>query len=339
MSDEPEEKKVNGHRPVGLLHLLHPALKAAKLVPLKDVPFDVDALARSVVKVETEAVPNAITAQTLGNRREGNGMVIGDELVLTIGYVILEAGTVMLTSADGRKFAGDVIGYDYESGFGLLRAPGVKAPALPRGDSSAVNERDPLVAIGAGGREFIVSTLLVSRRPFAGSWEYMLEEAFFTSPPHPAWSGAGLFDFSGKMVGLGSLFVNDALPGSNALPGNMFIPIALLEDALPFMMGGGRLRPPRPWLGMFTVETMGHLIVTGVMTRGPADTAGVAAGDILVRVAGERVRTLRDLYRRVWSLGAAGVDVPVTFVRDGNARQTVLKSIDRNRYFRLPNTH
>ena len=340
MSESGDGKRMNGHRPVGLLHLLHPALKSARLAALDELSFSLDQVAMSIVRVQTKTPATALTAQMLGTNRESSGVVLGDGLVLTIGYVLLEADQVTLTTADDRRVSADIVGYDYESGLGLLRSPtAAQLPSLPRGDSSALAERSAVIAAGFGGRDAVVSAIMVSRREFAGYWEYMLDEALFTSPPHPAWSGAALLDLDGKFVGLGSLFVNDSLPGANALPGNMFIPSALLGEVLPTLTGVRAARPPRPWLGLFTAETMGHLIVTGVMPGAPADKVGVTVGDIIVRVAGDRVRALRDLYRTIWALGAAGVDVPITLVRDGNSRQTVIPSIDRRSFFRRPGLH
>ena len=168
----------------------------------------------------------------------------------------------------------------------------------------------------------------------------MLDDAFFTSPPHPNWSGAAMVGMDGKLMGLGSLFVNDALPGAGGLPGNMFIPIDLLAPIMPAMLSRrfGALQP-RPWLGLFTAETLGHLVVTGVMPDGPADDAGLEPGDIILRVAEQRVKTLRELYKAIWGLGDAGVLIPMTLVRDGDAKEVSVRSVDRYDFFRLPSTH
>ena len=213
-------------------------------------------------------------------------------------------------------------------------------PPLAIGDPGPLKENDPALIVAHGGRENVMTALIVSRREFAGYWEYMLDDVFFTSPPHPTWSGAAMVGMDGKLMGLGSLYVNDALPGSGGLPGNMFIPISLLTPILPALLrrrfGAG---PARPWLGLFSAETLGHLVVTGVMPDGPADDAGLEPGDIILRVAERRVKSLRELYTAIWGLGDAGVAVPMTLVRDGDAKEVAVRSVDRYAFFRLPRPH
>ncbi len=341
MSDD-EPQRVNGHRPTGLLHLLHPSLKSADLPTIDDLPFDVDEVSARVVQVKAETTPDALTAQMLGNEREGSGVVIDDDgLILTIGYIILEAAEVTITTDAGMISSAEVVGYDYESGFGLVKAtlPLAVSP-LAIGDPGPLKENDPALIAAYGGHENIMTALVVSRREFAGYWEYMLDDAFFTSPPHPSWSGAAMVGMDGKLLGLGSLFVNDALPGSGGLPGNMFIPISLLEPILPAMLSRRfGAQQPRPWLGLFTAETLGHLVVTGVMPDGPADDAGLEPGDIILRVAEQRVKSLPELYKAIWGLGEAGVIVPMTLVRDGDAKEVGVRSVDRYDFFRMPSTH
>ena len=340
--DEDEQKHVNGHRPAGLLHLLHPSLKAANLPALEDLPFDVDEVSTRVVRVKAETMPNALTAQMLGNEREGSGIIIDDDgLILTIGYIILEAAEVTVTADTGMVSGAEVVGYDYESGFGLVKATlPLAVPPLEIGDPSTLKENDPTLIVGYGGHENIMTALIVSRRDFAGYWEYMLEDAFFTSPPHPSWSGAAMVGMEGKLMGLGSLFVNDTQPGSGGLPGNMFIPIDLLKPILPAMLSRRfGAQQPRPWLGLFTAEALGHLVVADVMPDGPADDAGLEPGDIILRVAAQRVKTLRELYKAIWGLGDAGIIVPMTLVRDGDTKEVAVRSVDRYSFFRLPTTH
>ena len=340
MNDEP--KRVNGHRPVGLLHLLHPSLKSADLPALKDLPFDVDDVVSRVVRVSAEIAPDGLTAQMLGNERDGSGIVIDDTgLILTIGYLILEAAEVTVTTDTGLVRPAEVVGYDYESGFGLVQVtPPLPLSPLEIGDPATLKEGDPALIVAFGGGDNAMTAVIVSRRAFAGYWEYMLDDAFFTSPPHPNWSGAAMVGMDGKLMGLGSLFVNDALAAAGGLPGNMFVPINLLGPLLPLIRSHQfGTRQPRPWLGLFTAETLGHLVVTGVMPDGPADGAGIVPGDIILRVAEQRVKSLRELYQAIWGLGDAGILVPVTLVRDGDAKEVAVRSVDRNRFFHLPTTH
>ena len=291
----------------------------------------------AVVKVHSEIPSEARTARFLGTEREGSGVVIdGDGLVLTIGYLIIEASKAEVMGPDGKPVKATIVGYDYNSGFGLLRTAeplGVKPMKLGR--SSEVGERDQVLVAGYGGPESVRPALVASRREFAAYWEYLLEDAIFTAPPHPNFSGAALIGSEGQLLGIGSLFVNDALPGERSFPGNMFVPIDRLKPILGDLIARGRpSEPPRPWLGVFTEEYRGHIFVTGIIPGGPADEAGLRPGDMIIGVAGETVKELADFYRKVWAQGKAGVDIPLNVFREAQISAMVIHSIDRSRYFR-----
>lgn len=294
----------------------------------------------AVVKVTTHAVPGARSSATLGSDREGSGIVIGDKgLVLTIGYLIVEADEVSIVDSKGRTFAARVVGYDHATGFGLLRtiAPIDLAP-VPLGDSSKVSPRDP-VMIAASGDE-VAFAYVVSKRGFSGNWEYALDEALYTSPPMMSWSGAGLFDREGKLLGIGSLIVKEANDEEPRVPGNMFVPIDLLKPILADLVASGRRKgPARPWLGIAADEVSGRLVVARVSAGGPADRAGIAPGDIILAVGGESVRTQAEFYRKVWARGGAGESIPLKLLQGVEVKEVPVASIDRTDYFKPPTTY
>jgi S1-C subfamily serine protease len=335
-------ERANGHKPAGLLHILHPALMSAPRPRDEELDYKLDEALAAVVSLRSHVPDEAFTASFLGTDRQGSGVVIDrDGLVLTIGYLISEADQVMLTTVDGDTVQAHPVGYDYETGFGLVRAItplGVEPMAL--GSSAAVRERETLVVGAGGGRPFAISVRVVSKREFAGYWEYLLDEAIFTSPPHPAWSGAALIGPGGRLVGTGSLIVEEARRGRRPVPGNMFVPIDLLKPILDELLTHGRLdRPPRPWLGMYTAEAQDKLIVTGVYDGGPADQGGVEAGDILIAIGGEPVESIASFYRRLWAAGPAGVEVTISVSRDGSELHLPVHTGDRNRNMRAPRGH
>ncbi len=306
-------------------------------LPATAGPAEKDVLA-AVVRLQAEVPPDARTAPGLGTEREGNGVVIDDNgLVLTIGYLILEAMSVTVFDAEGRPVQSDILAYDYDTGFGLIRARaplGVRPLAL--GDSDKVAERDPVLVAGHGGAAGTIGAVVVSRREFAGYWEYLLDNAIFTAPPHPNWGGAALIDLDGKLVGIGSLVVNDALPEARPIPGNMFVPINLLKPIFADLLDRGRAGgPQRPWLGMFTAEHSGHVMVTRVAPDGPAAAAGLRAGDVVVDVGGQTVGSMADLFRKVWRSGPAGTEIPMRVQRDGHLTEFEVRSADRYDYLKL----
>jgi serine protease Do len=291
----------------------------------------------AVVRVRMKAIPDARSNATLGESREGTGVVIDERgHVVTIGYIVIEAESIEVTTQDNRTAPATLIGYDHASGFGLLKA-GVplRVKPMPMGQAADLAVREPVMILPAGGREAASFAYVVSKRKFTGSWEYLLDTAIFTAPPTMQWAGAALVSREGKLVGIGSLLVRDTLEPGTPLPGNMFVPIDLLKPILADLIEKGRRSgPPRPWLGLATEEVQGRLFVTRVSPDGPADKAGIRTGDIVVGAGGDTVRNHEELYRKVWSLGAAGTEVPLRVLQGSDMHELKLRSIDRFQYFR-----
>jgi len=289
----------------------------------------------AVVRVRAKILPNARSIAILGPQREGSGVLVRDGYVATIGYLVIESESIEVTGADGKSVPAALAGYDHGSGFALLRllAPLAGKP-LPIGDSSAAAERVPALAV-AYGADGVSVVQVISRRPFSGSWEYLLEAAIFTYPAVMNWSGASLISAKGELLGLGSLIVADAAGAGTQSPGNMFVPADLLGSILDELIARGKAAgPPRPWMGVNAEEMRGRLFVTRVSPEGPADRAGLQSGDILIGVGSEEVSSLAEFYRKVWALGAAGVDVPLRVLQGVQVKEVTLRSIDRMEYFR-----
>ncbi|MBM3367618.1 MAG: serine protease [Betaproteobacteria bacterium] len=300
------------------------------------VPGEAAEALSAVVRIQAKILPDARSAQTLGLEREGSGVLVRQGYVATIGYLVIEAESIEVTGADGRSVPATLAGYDHASGFGLVRllAPLAGKP-LPIGDSATLAVRDLALVAGHGGRDAVGVVQVISRRPFSGSWEYLLESAIWTYPAVPNWSGAPLIGLKGEVLGIGSLIVGEAAGSGVPSPGNMFVPADLLRPILEDLIAKGRpSAPARPWLGMTTEEIRGHLLVARVSPEGPADVAGVKPGDILVGVGDEPVSTLAAFYRKVWARGAAGIEVPLRFLQGAQVKELKLRSIDRAQHFR-----
>ena len=304
----------------------------------EDVGFDLDAALESMVTVRAEIPEDAFTASILGTERVGSGVAIrGDGLILTVGYLVTEAESIWITTLDGRVVPGHPLAYDFASGFGIVQPLGpLELAPLPRGTAQSLEVGDTAVVLGRGGRAHALRAEVFDKREFAGYWEYVLDEALFTTPLHPEWSGAALVDAGGRLAGIGSLFVQETID-ERVIKGNMFVPIDLLADIEDDLVRRGRSRhPPRPWLGMYAAENDGRVLVQGLVKHGPAAEAGVRLGDVVVEVAGERIAGLADFLRRTWALGPAGVTVPLTVSRGGSAVSLVAASADREDFLRKP---
>lgn len=308
---------------------------AAEAVQVSDVGAASRALQRAqaaVVGVKVNAVEDARSSRTLGERRSGSGVVIGhDGLVLTIGYLLLEAEQVEIVTDDGRTVPARAVGYDVATGFGLLQALApLGIEAVPLGRAESLRPREGLMIASGGDDGAVSAAWLVSRRPFSGYWEYHIPGALFTTPPRPDHSGAGLFNISGELVGIGSLFVTDAAGGEQRLPGNMFVPVDLLQPIFDEMLKvGSSSSSKRAWIGINCVEHEGGVRIVRITDDSPADVAGLQPGDRIVRIDGLGVSALDQLWHRLWSGGAPEREVVLDIQRDGRPQTVHVFSVDR----------
>lgn len=322
-----------------------PALTEWKVPPanqprIGDYGFDLDRALASVVGLHSIIPSDAFTADTLGTERAGNGVIIDDGLVLTIGYLITEAEAVWLHVGDGRVVQGHALGFDSVTGFGLVQALGhLDLDPLPIGSSNPAKVGDRVVMGGVGGRTRSVASQIAAKQEFAGYWEYMLDEAIFTHPAHPNWGGAGLISDRGELIGIGSLQLEREREGKPEHV-NMVVPIDLLKPVLDDLRKFGRVnKPARPWLGMYTTEVDDRVVIVGVSAKGPAARAELKASDVILAINGEKITSQAGFYRKLWALGPAGVDVPLTVHHEGVTFDVVLASTDRARLLKAPRLH
>ena len=306
----------------------------------QDYAFDLEHALSSIVGLHSIIPGDAFTAETLGTERAGNGVLIDDGLVLTIGYLITEAETVWLHLGDGRVVEGHALGVDAETGFGLVQALGrLDLDPLPLGSSRATEINDRVVVGGVGGRTRSLAGRVAAKQAFAGYWEYLLDEAIFTHPSHPNWGGTGLISNRGELIGIGSLQLEREREGKNEHL-NMIVPIDLLNPVLDDLRKFGRVnKPARPWLGMYSTEIEHKVVVVGIATNGPAARAELKSGDVILAVKGETIASQTEFYRKLWALGPAGVDVPLTVYHEGVTFDVVLASTDRAKMLKAPRLH
>lgn len=296
----------------------------------------IDALTRanaSVVGVQVMAAAGARSAETLGRERNGSGVVIGpDGLVLTIGYLLLEADTVQITTQDNKTLPARAVAYDLATGFGLLRPllPLRGVAPVPLGSQADAATGEAMMVATGGDDGDVNMTQLVSKRPFSGYWEYHIESALFTSPPVGNHSGAPLFNQRGELLGIGSLFVMDAMGGNRRLPGNMFVPVDLLKPILAELQQNGSSKSSRrPWLGLTSSEQGGRVQVVRVNKDSPAQAAGLQPGDVVLAVDGTKVATLESFYKQVWQHANPDDEIQLTVLQGAEIRTITLKAVDR----------
>jgi S1-C subfamily serine protease len=308
------------------------------LCPFSARAEQAEEILKAVVKISATVPAEAFTAKTLGTEREGNGVVIDSQgLILTTGYLILEAERIEIAGPEGKTVPGSFVGYDHETGFGLLRADtALGVEPMKFGDPSKVEEGDPVLIAGYGGKDAVQGARVISRKEFAGYWEYILEKAIFAAPPYAGFGGAALIGRDGRLLGIGSLFSQIVFPGLGVVPCNVFIPVDLLTPILNDLISKGRPgKALRPWLGVNVEEGHGRVFVKKVTPGGPADKAGLQADDLILTVNGKPVSDLADLYRKVWALGEAGVEATLGVLRGVQIREVKVLTADRYRFLHL----
>jgi S1-C subfamily serine protease len=304
--------------------------------------FDLDRALGAVLGLRATVPEDAFTAGTLGTERAGSGVLIREDgLVLTIGYLITEAESIWLTSSLGGAVPGHVLGYDQETGLGLVQALGrLSIPPIEMGARMRVGAGDHAILAAEGGRRHAVAATIVARQEFAGYWEYLLDRAIFTAPAHPFWGGAALIASDGSLIGIGSLHVQHSNGRELRRDVNMVVPIDLLPPILDDLLTYGRPnRPPRPWLGLYATEIEDAIVVAGLSERGPASKTSLKPGDRIVAVRDEPVSSLASFWRRVWASGPAGSEVVLQITRDREKMQVRIPSADRTRLLKAPKLH
>jgi len=313
-----------------------------------DYSYDLRRALGAVVSLKSRVPADAFSARTLGTEREGSGVVIRpDGLILTIGYLVGESESIWITTAGGRVVPGHALAVDFETGFGLVQALGrLETPALELGPTETPETGQQAVLAAAplsspddeeGGA---IACSIVAKEPFAGYWEYLLEEALFTAPAHPSWGGAALIGPDGTLAGIGSLVLQHRDKRGRRLDLNMCVPVTLLHPILDDLLNYGRVnRPARPWLGLYAADQDEGIVVASVASKGPADRAGLKPGDRILGIDGSEAQDLATLWRSLWSRGAAGVRVQVQAERDGRKFSVPVASVDRASVLKAPRLH
>ena len=294
---------------------------------------------QSLVSIKTVVPDDAMSASLLGTERTGHGVRIREDgLIATIGYIVHEAETVWIGSTAGAMVPGFVVGYDFESGFGLVKpSMPLDGAVAPIGSAYALAVGNPVIVAGSNREHPPIDAVVVAKQEFAGRWEYLIDRAIFTTPAFSNWSGAALIDQYGQLCGLGSLVIQGFAVEDRTEEVNMFVPIDLLTPIIDDICQHGRRNtPPKPWLGMLVHEDQDEqLTIVGIYRDCPADRAGLKPGDVILSVNDHPVAGLANMFREVWSIGSAGVDVPLGVLRDSERIQKVIKSDDRASFQRI----
>jgi S1-C subfamily serine protease len=293
---------------------------------------------KAIVKIRAVIPEGARTAAVLGTEREGHGILFDSRgYILTTGYLIIESESIEVTDSGGKKTKAAFTGYDPVTGFGVLQTETpLDVEPLKLGSSAELKEGAPVLVAGHGGLESAIGARVVARREFAGYWEYILEDAIYTAPAYAKFAGAALIGPDGRLLGVGSLFAQLAIPGVGVLPCNVFIPIDLFQPIREDLISVGHpTQPARPWLGINAEESHGRVFITRITEGGPAAEAGLKTDDLILKVNGKPVEGLSDFYRKVWAAGSAGINVSLNILDGVEPREVTVHTGDRNKFLMM----
>jgi serine protease Do len=299
---------------------------------------DVRKIYQSVVKIDSIVPSDARTANSLGTIRGGNGIVIDDKHILTIGYIVVEAETITITLPNGGVVPAELAGYDHTTGFGILKTilPSKLTP-IQIGNSDKLNKEDLLYVLPYLTEGAPSAVKMVSRRSFTGWWEYFLDKPIYTHPMNTSFAGSALINEFGELLGIGSLYVSDAAAEGILSPGNLFVPINDLKPILNDLIANGkRTADVKPYMGLTSNDDTGKVMVTRVNDDGPAAKAGFKENDIILKVNKINIQDTEKFYKTVWSQGGPGTLLDFEIERNNQIISLKLTTMDRNDFFVKP---
>jgi len=302
-------------------------------------PREVSALPSFVRRVEPAVVAlhvkndeKANSSVRLGTRRFGSGVIFDQRgYVVTVSYLLLDAVSIEAKGRDGRSVPAHVVGLDLDNGLGVVKLDGAgpwTAAALGDSHTVAAGARTGTVGVDEDNDLVQVSGSVHAVRRFSAYWEYMLDRAIIVAPASPQWGGSAVVNERGEVVGIASLRLGDPPHVTLAVPIEKFVPV---KDEL---IASGRIasRPPRPWLGLYTVAAPAGLLVSETSPSGPASRAGFRQGDRILKVNGVAVASQEEFYEQLWSRRAGDL-IELAIERDKRVQIITVPSVDRHRLF------
>ena len=285
--------------------------------------------AASLVFLRAEIPEDHPSAAVLGEERMGAGVAVSPDRVLTAHYLVLGASRVEVTALDGRVNPTAGIAVDHESGLALLTVE--RSDLEPAKISTAkAQPGQPVFLLTCTGEQERrgASGHVSSVEPFEAFWEYMLDEAIMTTAMNPGLAGGPLLDDRARVLGVVSLGLAAVGRYSLAIPAPLFARRrALLESPNP-MPAAER----HAWIGFYTQASDETVAVTGVVSGGPAEKAGLERGDVVLSVDGETVTNLRELYDALWRKGPGEV-VGMQILREESIQVIEVVAGDRYEFY------
>lgn len=299
-----------------------------------EVPSYVRRIEPALLALRVRAPEEAVSSARLGAQRFATGVVFDARgYAVTVSYALLDAVRIDAQMRGGRTVPARLVALDLETGLGVVKLDGEGPwPAATLGQSADLQAGVLTGTVGVDEDNDL--TWATSRvqgvRRFSGYWEYMLDRALIVGPSIDSWGGSAVVDAGGMVIGIASLRLGDPPHVNVAIPIDKFVAV---KDEL---LTAGRVvsRPPRPWLGLYTVPHEGAIVVDGFSPLGPARAAGFRRGDRILSVNGVTVGSQEEFYEQLWRARAGDV-VRVAVQRDTKVHVISVQTVDRYRVLRI----
>lgn len=288
----------------------------------------------AIVGLRVRNAENAASSARLGSRRFGSAVIFDARgYAVTVSYLLLDAIEVEARGRDGRAVPAQVVGFDLDTGLGVVKLAGDGPwPVATLGDSRAVTAGARTGTVGVDDDNDLVQVTgrVEAIKRFSAYWEYMLDRAIMVTPASPQWGGSAVVNERGELIGIASLRLGEAPHVNLAIPIEKFVPV---KDEL---IESGRIasRPARPWLGLYTISMPAGLFVSELSPVGPASRAGFRQGDRILKVNGVAVGSQEEFYEQLWSRRAGDL-IELSVQRDNRVRIISVPSVDRHNLFQV----
>jgi len=310
---------------------------------------------QTVADVAAEALPSVVTIEVTGAQESGtgSGVIIRDDgYILTNNHVVAaaEGGTMTVEFSDGRRAAATLVGADASSDLAVIRVAGVDGlQAATFADSDAVVVGELAVAIGSPlGLDGTVTTGVVSavHRPVrtgtSRDSQAVIDAIQTDTAINPGNSGGPLLDADGDVIGINSAIATVSAGGDTSeLPGatqsgnigvGFAIPSNTAKDVADQLIDNGSASHTQ--LGVegsdYSDADVAGAQIQSVVSGGPAEQAGLRAGDVIVELDGRAIEGVDTLVVAVRD-HAAGDEVPITYVRGGQERTATVTLVESAR--------
>ncbi len=297
----------------------------------------IEKLNESVVNVESMRLQHNFRYGVLPLEGQGSGVIIDVRgYIVTNNHVIDGASSVQVHLKDGRSFEGRVIGHDPATDVALIRVKTNETlPAASLGDSDSLKVGQFALAIGnalglPGGSTASLGVIGALGRPLP--WAEFIFEGFIQTDAaiNPGNSGGPLAEINGNVIGINTAMVPHAQGVGFA------IPINAVKRVVEQIFVNGRV--VRPWLGISGLNITPQIALrynlpseSGVLvmelSQGPAFEAGLRRGDVIVNVADQEIKQMKDLLLTL-SKQEVGSIIKLEYVRMGMRKQISLRLIE-----------